>query len=63
MTLKGTPSCHVVKAGDGGLKVDFVLLGHQIRAIDKTRLTTYVGAIDPSTMAEIEKTLRYALEL
>lgn len=57
------PSCHLVKAGDGGLAQDSVLLCHQVRVIDPSRLSSRYGTIAQATMDEIDKKLRFTLGL
>lgn len=43
------------------LSKDSVVLGGQIRAIDKTRLKKKIGAISKAKLSEVEEALRLAL--
>ncbi|MCI0661707.1 MAG: type II toxin-antitoxin system PemK/MazF family toxin [Acidobacteria bacterium] len=52
-----------VKAPEGGLTTDGVVLLNQIRSIDKGRLMKRLGAIHSPTMRQIEDALRISLEL
>lgn len=52
-----------VKAPEGGLNVDGVVLLNQIRSIDKGRLVKRLGAIKLQTMQKVEDALRISLEL
>lgn len=55
---------HVTLAkGEGGLTVDSVFLGGQVRAISKTRLLTQRGTLATSTMQQIDRALRITLDL
>lgn len=55
------PSCvHVVK-GDGGLTAESVLLCHQMRVLDETRLDYKLGKVSEQTMAEVEIGVLYTL--
>jgi mRNA interferase MazF len=40
------PSCIKISAGKGGLSNDSVALCHQLRVLDKTRLTKRLGLLD-----------------
>lgn len=55
------PSCLLVHAGDGGLRQDSVVLCHQIRVLDTSRLTDYWGALKPETLAAVDKVVAYTL--
>ena len=55
------PSCHLVKAGDGGLREDSVALCHQIRVLDGSRLTTRLGTLSAATMDEINRKVVFTL--
>jgi mRNA interferase MazF len=48
------PSCVRVAQGEGGLSSDSVLLCHQLRALDKTRLLKKLGSVGEPTMAAVE---------
>lgn len=57
------PSCLLVKAPEGGLSQDSVVLCHQIRVLDKTRLKSQLGTFTTSTMAAIEKKIAYTFRM
>jgi mRNA interferase MazF len=57
------PSQVLVKAPEGGLTADSVLLGEQVRVLDKKRLLRRRGELTPSTMARLNEALRIALDL
>lgn len=48
------PSCVRVAKKEGGLTEDSVLLCHQLRALDKTRLRKKLGEVSDSTLAAVE---------
>ena len=52
------PFCVLVAAGEGGLRNDSVLLTHQVRVLDKTRLLQKWGNAEDSTMELLEQALR-----
>lgn len=51
---------HIVNAGDG-LTSNSVILLEQIRTIDKKRIISYIGHIDPKHIAAIEFALAISL--
>jgi len=53
------PSCVRVAQGEAGLESESVLLCHQLRALDKTRLQRKLGTISPETMAAVERCVLY----
>ncbi len=57
------PSQVIIKAGEGGLSMDSVALGEQLRAISKTRLNKQIGRLAPHTLASISAALKIALDL
>lgn len=57
------PSHVVLKAGDGGLRIDSVALAEQVRAIAVTRLLTRVGQLSPHSISAIGAALKIALDL
>ena len=57
------PSQVVLKAGEGGLKMDSVALGEQVRAINVTRLSTHLGHLAPHSVVAIGGALKAALDL
>ncbi len=52
-----------VKAVEGGLEKDSVILLEQIRTIDKSRLREKVTTLDPDTMAKVNKAVEISLGL
>lgn len=57
------PSHAVLKAGDGGLKLESLALAEQVRAISTTRLVKYLGHLPPQRIAEVGAVLRIVLDL
>jgi mRNA interferase MazF len=53
----------VVKAPEGGLTNDSLILLNQIRTIDKTRLGRYWGRLSPQTMEEVDTALKISVGL
>ena len=57
------PSDVLVKAPEGGLTKDSVVLTGQIRAVAKIRLLQRLGELRPDTMRQIEQALKITLQL
>jgi mRNA interferase MazF len=57
------PNNVVLKRGDGGLSVDSVALGGQVRTISKTRLQKKRGVLSTKSMQSINRALRITLDL
>ena len=57
------PSDVLVKAPQGGLTKDSVVLTGQIRAVAKTRLLLRLGEFQRDTMRQIEKAIKITLQL
>lgn len=57
------PSQVLVKAPEGGLSADSVILGEQVRVLDKKRLLDRRGELAPATMARLNEALRIAFDL
>lgn len=57
------PSQILIQASDGGLEVDSVALGEQVRALAKTRLGNLRGVLSSSTLARLNQALLIALDL
>jgi mRNA interferase MazF len=57
------PTEVLVKAPEGGLKTDSVVLLNQIRAIDKLRLVRRLGALHSSTMLLVNEALAVSVGL
>lgn len=53
----------LVKAGEGGLKTDSVVLLNQIRSVDKLRLGKRLGKLKPETMKKVDRGLQIGLGL
>jgi len=57
------PSQTLLKAGDGGLRIDSIALCDQVRAISVTRLTGRLGHLAAQSIASINAALKIALDL
>jgi mRNA interferase MazF len=57
------PSDVPVPPPEGGLTIDSVLLGSQIRAIAKTRLVRKRGSLSAPIMQQVNQALRITLDL
>jgi mRNA interferase MazF len=57
LKMQNLPTCVLVPAGEGGLRVDSVAIGHQIRALDKRGLVAHWGTLSPARLAEIERAI------
>jgi mRNA interferase MazF len=55
------PSCVQVASGEGGLSSESVALCHQLRALDKTRLTKKLGDVSETTLEKIEACVLFTL--
>ena len=55
------PSCLLIQAGEGGLAQDSVILCHQIRVLDQSRLITRLGRVSNSILIEIERAVTFTL--
>jgi mRNA interferase MazF len=55
------PSCVQVASGEGGLSNESVALCHQLRALDKTRLTKKLGEVSETTLEKIEACVLFTL--
>ena len=53
----------LVKKKESGLPVDSKLKIPQMRAVDKTRLTKYVGAIHDEMLTQVEKAIKLHLAI
>lgn len=51
------PTEVLMRATEGGLTVDSVVLLNQIRSLDKQRLVRRLGVIKPATMEQVEQAL------
>ncbi|HEX7137683.1 MAG TPA: type II toxin-antitoxin system PemK/MazF family toxin [Vicinamibacterales bacterium] len=57
------PTSVLVKAPEGGLTVDSVVLLNQIRTVDKGRLVKRLGAISTTTIKVIDQAIMISLAL
>jgi mRNA interferase MazF len=55
LKMQNLPTCVFVPAGEGGLRVDSVAIGHQIRALDKRSLLAQWGTLPLARLAEVEQ--------
>lgn len=53
----------VIKAPEGGLANDSIILLNQIRTIDRTRLSRYWGRVSPQTMEQVDEAIKISLGL
>lgn len=61
---KGGLPTHVrLPAGEGGLKRPSVILCEQVRTLEKTRLTRYMGRLDAKKLKEVEAALSVSLAM
>ncbi len=61
--LKVYPSQTILGAGEGGLPMESIVLGEQVRAISKTRLGSHIGHLSARSMAAIDAALKITLDL
>jgi mRNA interferase MazF len=52
-----------VKAPEGGLRNDSLILLNQVRTVDKTRLSRYWGRVSGQTMARVDEAIKISLGL
>jgi mRNA interferase MazF len=57
------PGCVLIPANEGGLEQDSVALCFQVAVIDRQRLIRLLGRLTASRLAEIDRALRYTLDL
>jgi mRNA interferase MazF len=57
------PSQVEIRAHDGGIEKDSIVMGEQVRAIPISHLTKQLGNLAPSTMVRIGAALKIALDL
>lgn len=50
-----------VRAEESGLRRDSVILTEQLRTLEKSRLTRYLGRLSPGAMARLDEALRLSL--
>ena len=57
------PTEVLIKTGEAGLTIDSVVLLNQIRTIDKARLLSLSGKVEPKTMLEVERAIKVSFGL
>ena len=57
----GLPSCVQVASDEGGLSSDSVALCHQLRVLNKTRITRRMGKLSVPTLEKIENRVLFTL--
>jgi mRNA interferase MazF len=57
------PSQVLLRAQEGGLRVDSLVLGEQVRAVAKTRLRTKWGSLSIEALRRIDRALAITLDL
>ena len=57
------PTEVLLRAGEGGTKVDSVVLLNQIRSVDRRRLVKRLGSVSPETMRRVDRALQISLGL
>jgi len=55
------PSCVQISKGEGGLASDSVVLCHQLRVLDKTRLQRKLGTVSQETFGAIESRVLFTM--
>ena len=55
------PSCVRVSAGEGGLNSDSVVLCHQVRVLDTSRLIRCLGSVNRQTMLAVERSVLFTM--
>jgi mRNA interferase MazF len=66
-TYRGTrrvyPSQVLLRAPEGGLRVDSVALGEQVRAVAKSRLKARWGTLSAESLRQVDQALSITLDL
>jgi len=57
------PNNVTIGKGEGGLTIESVLLGGQVRAISKSRLLRQRGTLSTDIMRQVDRALRITLDL
>lgn len=55
------PSCLRISKGEGGLANESVVLCHQLRVLDKARLTHKLGKVGQETLEAVERRVLFTL--
>lgn len=61
--LKNSIPTHVSLSKECGLEKDSIVLAEQIRAIDRSRLGSYIGYLEKSAMLKVDKALSISIGL
>jgi mRNA interferase MazF len=57
------PGCVLIPVGEGGLTQDSVALCYQLAVVDRQRLIRRLGRVPSSRLIEINRALKYTLDL
>jgi mRNA interferase MazF len=57
------PTHTLIQAPEGGLTVDSIVIGEQVRTVSQARLLRYRGTLSAQAMAAVDRALRIALDL
>ncbi len=57
------PTEVLIRAPEGGMKVDSVILANQLRSVDRQRLVKRLGSLKPETMEKVDRALKLSLGL
>ncbi|MBQ8150606.1 MAG: type II toxin-antitoxin system PemK/MazF family toxin [Clostridia bacterium] len=57
------PTHVYLPAGPAGLRKPSVVLCEQVRTLEKSRLTRYMGSLDAETLRKVEKALGVSLDM
>jgi mRNA interferase MazF len=57
------PTEVLLKAREGGMRKDSVVLLNQIRSVDRRRLVRRMGAVSPETMRRVDRALQISVGL
>lgn len=55
------PSCVQISKGEGGLASDSVVLGHQLRVLDKARLMRKLVTVTAKTITAVESCVKFTM--
>lgn len=61
--LKRGPTAILLPIGSGGLTKESVALCHQVTTLDRAKLSTFVGSLPDSLLAQVEEGLKIAQDL
>ena len=60
---KTGPTYVAIKKGEAGLPKNSVIVCHQLRTVDQSRIGRIYGQVKPNTMQEVKEALRIVLDL